>query len=178
MKTKTLALILTPVAVATVAASATLYNADHGASRTSELPPAASNSSASAVQAKAKWLTDFADARRMAQTEGKPMLLDFTGSDWCGWCMKLDREIFATPEFQDYAAKNLVLVKVDFPHRRELPPAQREQNKHLAAQYDVQGFPTLVVLDAKGQFLDTLGYMRGGPGPLLAKLAEVTQRMH
>ena len=106
------------------------------------------------------------------------MLLDFTGSDWCGWCMKLDREIFATPEFQDYAAKKLVLVKVDFPHRRDLPLAQREQNERLAEHFDVQGFPTLVVLDAKGQFLDALGYMRGGPEPLLAKLEKVTRRMH
>lgn len=178
MKTKTLALILTPVAVETVATSATLYNADHSAPRTSELPSAASNSGASAVHAEAKWLTDFATARRMAQAEGKLMLLDFTGSDWCGWCMKLDREIFATPEFQDYAAKKLVLVKVDFPRRRDLPLAQREQNEHLAEHFDVQGFPTLVVLDAKGQFLDAIGYKRGGPEPLLAGLEKVTQRMH
>jgi thioredoxin-related protein len=174
MKTKTLALILT-VAVATVAVSATMSNVNHGASRTSELPSAASNSGTSALHVGAKWLTDFPAARRLAQAEGKPMLLDFTGSDWCPWCVKLEREIFSTPEFQDYATKNLVLIKLDFPHRLELPPAQREQNEHLAKQFDVQGFPTLVVLNAKGGFLDSLGYIRGGPKPLLAKLAEVTQ---
>jgi thioredoxin-related protein len=176
MKTKILTLIVTPVTIATVAAAATVFSASHRASRTVESPPAASTSSAAVVQAKAKWHTDFAEARRLAQAQGEPMLLDFTGSDWCGWCIKLDREIFATPEFNDYAAKHLVLVKVDFPQRRELPADEREQNERLAAQYGVQGFPTLVVLGPGGHLLDTFGYMRGGPGPFLAKLAEVTRR--
>jgi protein disulfide-isomerase len=175
MKTKRLALILTPVAIATVAAAAALFSASQGASRTVESPPATSTSSAAVVQAEAKWHTEIAKARRLAQAQGKPMLLDFTGSDWCGWCMKLDREIFASPEFNDHAAKHLVLVKVDFPHRRELPAGEREQNERLAAEFGVQGFPTLVVLDASGHPLDTLGYLRGGPEPFLAKLAEVTQ---
>ena len=60
------------------------------------------------------------------------VLMDFTGSDWCGWCIKMDKEIFSTPEFQKYAQANLVLVELDFPHKKQLPPATKQQNDALA----------------------------------------------
>lgn len=121
------------------------------------------------------WLTDFAAARQKARADHKPMLLDFTGSDWCGWCMKLDHEVLSTPEFRDYAAKNLVLVKVDFPMHQTQPPAEQRQNAELQNRFQVQGYPTLVVLDSNGRQLGTLGYMPGGPKPFISQLAGVTK---
>jgi thioredoxin-related protein len=138
--------------------------------------PAVSDQSATAgavTPATATWLTDFAAAQQKAKAGHKSLLLDFTGSDWCGWCMKLDREIFATPEFREFADKNLVLVKVDFPRQHPQSAAEQAQNQQLAAQYQVQGFPTLVVLNSDGHQAGTLGYMRGGPQPFLKALAEL-----
>src|SRR5690349_20832555 len=74
------------------------------------------------------WHTNFVVAHSQAKAEGKLMLAHFSGSDWCGWCMKLQKEVFQKPEFQDYARSNLVLVSVDFPKRKALPQAVRDAN--------------------------------------------------
>jgi thioredoxin-related protein len=129
-------------------------------------PPATEGTSGSAT-----WLTDFAAAQKQAKAGGKFMLLDFTGSDWCGWCMKLDREIFATTEFREFADKHLVLVKVDFPMHHPQSVAEKTQNAQLAERFQVQGYPTLVILDSDGHQAGTMGYMRGGPKPFIEKLA-------
>ncbi len=110
------------------------------------------------AQTKPGWLTDLKAAQDEAKTNGKLLLLNFTGSDWCGWCIKLDREVFSKPEFKDYAAKNLILVELDFPRGKELSPAEKKQNYELAEQYQVEGFPTIIVLDTNGKKMGALSY--------------------
>src|SRR5437667_5690546 len=85
------------------------------------------------------WLTDLAKAQAQAKKENKLVMLDFTGSDWCGWCIKLNKDVFSTQEFADYAKKNLVLVEVDFPKRKTLSADQKKANQALAEKYKIQG---------------------------------------
>ena len=122
----------------------------------------------------APWLTDFTKAQSQARTEKKAMLLNFTGSDWCGWCIRLQREVFSKPEFDEYARKNLVLVEVDFPKRKAQSDALLRANRALAQRFSVEGYPTLVVLDSAGKELGRLGYEPGGPKPFLARLSKMT----
>jgi thioredoxin-related protein len=122
----------------------------------------------------ATWLTDYEAAKKLAASEKKSLLLDFTGSDWCGWCIRLDKEVFSQPEFVDYAAKNLVLVKLDFPRTKEISAAEKKQNEALAQKHQIRGFPTIVVLDSKAQTLGQLGYQRGGAASWLASLENIT----
>ena len=122
------------------------------------------------ASAESSWVTDYKKAQEDAKAGKKLVLLEFTGSDWCGWCMKLDKEVFSTPEFQNYASRNLILVKLDFPRRRPQTEALKKQNQQLAQKYDIQGFPTIIVLNGQGEKLGELGYMEGGPSPFLAKL--------
>ncbi len=119
-----------------------------------------------------EWLESYPKAMIVAAQQNRPMLLDFTGSDWCGWCIKLDKEVLSTPEFAAYAKEKLVLVKLDFPRSRKLPDNVVRQNKALMTRHGVSGFPTLIVADASGKALGTLGYMEGGPKAFLAKLGE------
>ncbi|MCZ7637735.1 MAG: thioredoxin family protein [Verrucomicrobia bacterium] len=79
--------------------------------------------------AELKWHTDLAKAQALAKTENKKVLINFTGSDWCGFCIKLHKEVFATPEFQEFAGKNLVLVEADFPRNKTLPAELKAANE-------------------------------------------------
>ena len=126
--------------------------------------------------AEAKWLTNYDEAAKQAASEKKTLLIDFTGSDWCGWCIRLDKEVFSQPEFAAYAAKNLVLLKLDFPRKKELPAAEKAQNEKLAKKYKIEGFPTIVVLDSSAKQLGELGYEKGGPAIWLAELEKVTAK--
>jgi thioredoxin-related protein len=126
--------------------------------------------------AESSWVTDYKKAQEDAKAGKKLMLLEFTGSDWCGWCMKLDREVFSTPEFQNYASRNLILVKLDFPRRRPQTEALKKQNEQLAQKYGIQGFPTIIVLNGQGEKVGEFGYMEGGPSPFLAKLETLPKR--
>jgi thioredoxin-related protein len=119
------------------------------------------------------WLTSYAQAQKEAQSQHKLLLMDFTGSDWCGWCILLDKEIFSKPEFKDYASKNLVLLELDFPRRKQMPPELAEQNERLAIQYQIQGFPTVLVLDGSGKAIGALGYTSGGPEAFIAQLEKL-----
>ena len=117
------------------------------------------------------WLTDLPKAQAQAKSENKIVLLDFTGSDWCGWCIKFHKEVLDTPEFQTYAAKNVVLVELDFPHKKIQADDLKKANAALQTQYDVHSFPTLVVLDKNGkQIGHQVGYTAGGPKAFIAKL--------
>jgi len=127
----------------------------------------------STASAKPGWLTDLKQAQEQAKNDKKLLLVDFTGSDWCGWCIKLDREVFSKPEFKEYADKNLVLLEVDFPRGREQSPTERAQNEQLLMKYEVEGFPTLIVLDSEGKPLGMLGYMPGGPSAFIAELEKI-----
>jgi thioredoxin-related protein len=128
---------------------------------------------ASSVRADSTWETDYAKAQQEAKESNKLLLLDFTGSDWCGWCIKLNREVFSKPEFKDYASKNLVLVEVDFPRWKSLSANVRKQNEQLAQRYQIEGFPTIVVLNGDGKPVGVLGYMEGGPQAFIAELKKL-----
>src|ERR1041385_5634112 len=129
---------------------------------------------ATAAAHAANWLTDLPAAKAQAAKEGKTVLVDFTGSDWCGWCMKLKAEVFSQPEFEEYANKNLVLVEVDFPKRKALPAAQKKANSDLADRFRIQGYPTLVFLNAQGNEVHRSGYQPGGAQPFVQALAKLT----
>lgn len=116
------------------------------------------------------WQTDYKGAQQQAKAAHKLLLVDFTGSDWCGWCKRLHAEVFSQPEFQDYASKNLVLLEVDFPRRKPQTDVVRKQNEQLAEQYGIQGFPTIVVLNSEGKKVGELGYMPGGASAFIAEL--------
>jgi len=125
------------------------------------------------ARAQSGWLTDYKKAQQEAKTNNKLVLLDFTGSDWCGWCIKLNKEVFSKPEFKDYANKNLVLVEVDFPRAKSQSSDIKKQNEELAQQYQIEGFPTIMVLDGDGKKVGLLGYMPGGPTAFIAELEKL-----
>ncbi len=97
------------------------------------------------------WTEDYAAALAEAKKTNRPILLDFTGSDWCGWCIKLHNNVFVTDEFKSWAADNVVLVAVDFPKNRELSAETKQQNETLRAKYGIRGYPTIVILDPSGE---------------------------
>jgi protein disulfide-isomerase len=117
------------------------------------------------------WLTDLPKAQAQAKAENKIVLMDFTGSDWCKWCVKFKEEVLDSREFKDYAAKNVVLVEVDFPRKKMLPSGQVMANSDLKDKYKIEGFPTLVVLNKDGKEIGRQeGYEEGGPKDFIAKL--------
>ena len=121
------------------------------------------------------WLTDLATAQQQAKAQHKPLLLEFTGSDWCPWCIKLRNEIFAQPAFIDYAKKSLVLLEVDFPQQKPQSDAVKQQNEALQKKYAIEGFPTVVVLSPEGKVLGKLGYEEGGTAVWLRDLQKLTK---
>lgn len=122
------------------------------------------------------WLTDHAAATRLAKQQNKHVLMLFTGSDWCGLCQKLQREVFETAEFKRFAARNLVLLEIDFPRRKKLPRPLERQNDQLMKEYEVEGFPTAAVLGSSGKLLGGLGYGEGGPKNWLARLGKMMKK--
>ena len=102
--------------------------------------------------------------------------MDFTGSDWCGWCILLDREVFSKPEFKEYANKNLILVEVDFPRKRDTAEPEK-QNEQLAREYQVEGFPTIVVLNGDGKIVGSWATLPGGPAAFIAELEQAAERL-
>jgi protein disulfide-isomerase len=123
-----------------------------------------------------EWLTDLPKAQAKAKQDKKIVMLDFTGSDWCGWCIKLNKEVFSTPEFATYAKANLVLVEVDFPKRKKISAEQQKANEALQEKYGVPGYPTLILLNGEGKKIGQLGYMPGGPKPFLAELDKLRKK--
>jgi thioredoxin-related protein len=110
------------------------------------------------------WKTDLAQAKAAAAESKRFILLDFTGSDWCPWCIRMDKEVFERPAFADFAAKHLVLVKLDFPRSKPQPAAEKVQNQQLAQKFGIQGYPTYVLLDSTGNEVRRQeGYLPGGP---------------
>ena len=120
------------------------------------------------------WITDYKRAQAEAKANHKLVLLDFTGSDWCGFCIQLDRAILSKPEFKDYASKNLVLVEIDFPRSKPQTVETRKQNAQLAERYQIEGFPTLVVLNGDGKTVWRYeGLYAGDVAAFLAELDKV-----
>lgn len=121
--------------------------------------------------AELEWLTDLPKAQAKAKAEKKDVLINFTGSDWCGFCIKLQKEVFTTDEFKEFATKNFVLVELDFPRKKELSADLKAANKKLQDQYQVKGFPTLVLLDGDGKKVGQMvGYGGGGFKAVIEKL--------
>ena len=132
-----------------------------------------------AMAAEGTWLSDLAKAQSEAKQEKKLVLMDFTGSDWCPPCKALHREILTSQEFVDYAKDNLVLVIVDFPNGKKLPADQQKANDQLAKKYQIQGFPTVIVLDGSGKQLSKdVGYNAGTvtPKDYVAKLQKLKKQ--
>jgi len=136
-----------------------------------EPAPSAQPSSTGPTLPAGVWTTDYKAAMAQSRATNQKVFLFFTGSDWCGWCKRLDREILGTTEFLSYAKQNVILVKIDFPHDSVLPPELIAQNEQLAKMYRVNGFPSIKVLDSKGRLVGELGYQEGGPGPFIQALS-------
>ncbi|WP_445386129.1 thioredoxin family protein [Robiginitalea sp. IMCC44478] len=125
-----------------------------------------------------QWYTDFPKAQALAAKENKPLILVFQGSDWCAPCIKLDREVWDTPAFKEYAASHFVMVKADFPRKKKnaLPEQQAKANAALAERYNPNGiFPLVVVMDAEGRVKGRATYEKIGPKAYIAKLQAFNQ---
>lgn len=117
------------------------------------------------------WGTDLSKALAQAKAEKKLVFLDFTGSDWCPGCILFHDEVAKSPKFASYAKTNLVLVEVDFPNNKPQSDALKSANAVLQKKYDVEGFPTLILLNADGKEIGRqLGYESGDPDAFIAKL--------
>lgn len=121
-----------------------------------------------------QWMTDFKAAKQKAAAENKDMLVNFTGSDWCGWCIKLVDEVFKYDSFKQGVADKFVLVEIDFPQdKSKLDAATQQQNEILKGEYSIQGFPTILLLDSEGLPYAQTGYQAGGPEKYLVHLDEL-----
>ena len=116
------------------------------------------------------WYTDISIASETAVAENKPMLILFTGSDWCSWCIRLQREVFSRESFTTWSKQNVILVEIDFPKYKEQPDNIVQQNKLLQEQFGIQGYPTVwfvTVNKIDDTIVTTLlgqsGYIPGGP---------------
>ncbi len=128
-----------------------------------------------AQQKPLEWHTDVNKAINLSVQTEKPLFFFFTGSDWCGWCKRLQREVFFKPEFKTWANKNVVLVELDFPKRTKLSAELQKQNRELANMFGVRGYPTIwfvtpEIKDGKVNFnkLGSQGYVAGGPTAWIA----------
>lgn len=121
-----------------------------------------------------EWSTNFEEAKIIASNNDQNIVLVFQGSDWCAPCIKLEKEIWNTDEFQKLNEDHFVMLKADFPRRKKnlLPEAQENQNKKLAELYNPNGyFPLVVVLDKNGKTLGKLGYEKSSPSQYFNKLS-------
>ncbi|WP_405572113.1 thioredoxin family protein [Winogradskyella sp. Asnod2-B02-A] len=119
------------------------------------------------------WQTDFETSKQLASDENKIIVLVFQGSDWCAPCIKLDREIWSTQEFKDLAEDKFIMLQADFPRRKnnKLSTEQQEHNNQLAEKYNKNGyFPFVVVLNAEGNQLGSLGYEKTTPTKYFEKI--------
>ncbi len=121
------------------------------------------------------WMDDFDKAVEVAKKEGKSLLVDFTGSDWCGWCIKLHEEVFAHEEWESVVTKDYVLVALDFPRGEDAKAKvpNPERNDELSKKYGVRGFPTILLMTADGDVFGQTGYQKGGPAAYLEHMAEL-----
>jgi len=121
-------------------------------------------------------MTDFDAAKEKAAKEDKSLLIDFTGSDCCGWCIKLNKEVFKHDEFKDGVKDTFVLVELDFPEDKSGMTAETiSQNEKLREDYAVKGFPTILLADAEGRPFAKTGYREGGPEKYVESLNELLE---
>ena len=115
------------------------------------------------------WHTDINKAIELSTKENKPLFLFFTGSDWCGWCIRLQNEVFKKPEFASWATKNVVLVELDFPRKTKLEATLQAQNNELQKMFNITGDPTVWFVKPQNtpnginlQQMGKMGYLAGG----------------
>ncbi|MGK0176660.1 MAG: protein disulfide-isomerase [Zhongshania aliphaticivorans] len=130
-------------------------------------------SSVALVYAGDGWKTNFEAALAEAKSQGKHVLVDFTGSDWCGWCIKLDKEVFSQNAFKQFADDELVLVEIDFPRKKQQSEELAAQNEKLVEQFGIRGFPTILLLSPEGELLEKTGYKSGGAESYIAHIKEI-----
>jgi len=120
------------------------------------------------------WLTNFEEAKKKAASEKKDLLVDFTGSDWCHWCIKLSEEVFQKEEFSKNVTENFILLELDYPNDKSKQSAElQKQNEELQKRFNIQGFPTVLLLDPQGRPYAQTGYQEGGPEAYLKSLGEL-----
>ena len=137
-----------------------------------------------AQTSKLEWQTDLELAIQLSEKKNKPLMLFFTGSDWCGWCIRLQKEVFYKPEFIEWAEKNVILVDIDFPRNKSNQSVElQQQNNLLQQQFGIQGYPTIhfvrpekidgrINLSSLGQ----TGYRAGGPEVWIAEANSYIQK--
>lgn len=123
------------------------------------------------------WLP-YKQAMKEAQSSRKYPVLFFTGSNWCIWCLRMEEEILSCPAFVEYAEKNFLMVKVDFPMGVDLSPEESKENEELKQRYAVTGYPTFLVLDKRGKVLIEDGYMPGGGREYIMRLQRQLDKMN
>lgn len=123
------------------------------------------------------WLTNFEEAKKEAESSKKLILVDFSGSDWCKFCIMLDREVFSTPEFKKFAAENLILLLVDFPRAKGQAEDLLKNNRKLAKKYKIEGYPTVLLLNHNGEELARTGYMKGGADAYVKHLKDLVKNI-
>jgi thioredoxin-related protein len=117
------------------------------------------------------WQTDMPKALAQAKAENKLVLADFTGSDWCSWCKKLEKDTFSKPDFAAYAKTNLVLVRLDYPNQVPQSAELKAANAALAKQFKIEGYPTVIALKPDATTVWRVdGYLEGGPKAMIAQI--------
>lgn len=130
---------------------------------------------------KAGWLVDLDEAYAVSVKEKKPIMANFTGSDWCGWCKRLDASVFSKPEFMTWAKKNVVLLELDFPRGKQIPDKNRQQNAAMQQALQVTGYPTVWIFNldkdkTSGQYqINGLG--KTGYTPTVEEFIATTDKM-
>ena len=124
-------------------------------------------------ESKIAWFTNLEKAQEVAQEKNIPIFIHFTGSDWCGWCWKLEEEVYSKLIFQEYVAENMVMVTIDFPKKIKQSEKIVAYNRALATRFGIRGFPTVQLLDSDGTPIAQTGYQYGGPENYIEHLKEL-----
>ena len=119
------------------------------------------------------WFTNLEEAQEIAKEKNIPIFIHFTGSDWCGWCWKLEEEVYSKPAFQDYVAENMVMVTIDFPRDIKQSEEVVAYNRALATRFNIKGFPTVQLLNSNGSAIAQTGFQYGGPEKYVEHLKEL-----
>ena len=124
----------------------------------------------------ADWSEDLDQALQEAGASGRYVLVDFSGSDWCGWCKKLDAEVFKQDAFLAFTKSNLVTVLIDFPRSKPQPAKRKKANGLLAEKYGISGFPTILLLSPSGDLVGRTGYRPGGADPYVEHILSLINK--
>ena len=120
-----------------------------------------------------QWHTDFDKALQIAQSLDRPVLINFTGSDWCSWCVKIKEDIFNSDTFENWARERVILVELDFPQRKPQMPAVKRRNQEIAARFNVRGYPTVLLLSPTGEVLGPKLAYKDSPADWIASAEQI-----